>query len=269
MTMPTHIVVVFVVVLMIAAFAHGHDQDGEVQFGYKGDLGPDKWGNLNNAFQDCSNGKLQSPVNIVKKDAFLNNKLGSLKREYNKANATLVNNGVNIGIQWQCETGNLKVDGKNYTLKESIWHTPSEHTFDGEGYVAELQHFHYSEDGKIAVVACLYKKGKSDAFYTELKDSLAELSKETCAADEQAQILFGVVKPKYLMKSSSKYYRYVGSLTLPPCTENITWIILGKVRELSDEQIEALKAPLGEDYKSNARPTQPLNARKLNIYERD
>lgn len=72
--------------------------DGEVQFGYKGDLGPEKWGNLNNAFQDCSNGKLQSPINIVKKDAFLNNKLGSLKREYNKANATLVNNGVNIGV---------------------------------------------------------------------------------------------------------------------------------------------------------------------------
>lgn len=63
----------------------------------------------------------------------------------------------------------------------------------------------------------------------KLKDSLAKLSKETCAADEQAQILFGVVEPKYLMKSSSKYYRYIGSLTLPPCTENITWIILGKV----------------------------------------
>ncbi|KAJ8640984.1 hypothetical protein MRB53_017678 [Persea americana] len=197
MTTPTHIVVVLVVVLMIAAFAHGHDQDEDVQFGYKGDLGPEKWGNLNNAFQDCSNGKLQSPINVVKKDAFLNNKLGSLKREYNKANATLVNNGVNIGIQWQCETGNLNVDGKNYTLKESIWHTPSEHTFDGEGYVAELQHFHYSEDGKIAVVACLYKKGKSDSFHTELKDSLAKLSKETCAADEQAQILFGLVEPSY------------------------------------------------------------------------
>lgn len=69
-----------------------------MQFTYNGEHGPEKWGTLNTAFQACSNGKLQSPVNIVKKDAFLNKKLGDLKRDYDKANATLVNNGVNIGV---------------------------------------------------------------------------------------------------------------------------------------------------------------------------
>ncbi|XXG57119.1 hypothetical protein AAC387_Pa03g4355 [Persea americana] len=253
-----------VVVSMLLEFSHCHDQ--EIKYGYEGEIAPEKWGNLSPAFQACSKGKMQSPIDIDKNNAFANHKLGSLKRDYIQANATLVNNGASIGILWSCGNGFFSVDGKNYTLKESIWHTPSEHTFKGKKYAVELQHIHRGDNEQIVVVVSLYKEGDSDSFHDELKDALATLSKETCSDDELAQIPVGTIDSGHLTRSSHKYYRYRGSLTVPPCTENVNWFIISKVRELSKEQIEALKAPLNEDCKSNARPIQPLNARQPHLY---
>ncbi|KAJ8638471.1 hypothetical protein MRB53_012738 [Persea americana] len=192
-----------VVVSMLLEFSHCHDQ--EIKYGYEGEIAPEKWGNLSPAFQACSKGKMQSPIDIDKNNAFANHKLGSLKRDYIQANATLVNNGGSIGILWSCGNGFFSVDGKNYTLKESIWHTPSEHTLKGKKYAVELQHIHRGDNEQIAVVVSLYKEGDSDSFHDELKDALATLSKETCSDDELAQIPVGTIDSGHLTRSSHNH----------------------------------------------------------------
>lgn len=131
----------------------------------------------------------------------------------------------------------------------------------------------------------------------QFQSSLAELAKEVCAGNEEAHIPLGELDNKLLRKSTRKYYRYIGSLTTPPCTENVTWNILGKViytcitsiytdedtyredflryhinmqvRDISREQVEALRAPLDDAYKKNSRPVQSLNGRSIELYSEE
>ncbi|KAK1300802.1 Bifunctional monodehydroascorbate reductase and carbonic anhydrase nectarin-3 [Acorus calamus] len=127
----------------------------------------------------CSSGKLQSPINIIKDNAIWNPKLEPLTRYYNSANGTLVDSGFNIQLRYDDSVGGLIIGGKNYTLKQMHWHTPSEHTIDGIRYPVELHLVHMSKDGDIAVVAILYNLGDPDPFLDQVRelsmDQLVEL----------------------------------------------------------------------------------------------
>uniref|UniRef100_A0A6V7QWU3 Alpha-carbonic anhydrase domain-containing protein n=1 Tax=Ananas comosus var. bracteatus TaxID=296719 RepID=A0A6V7QWU3_ANACO len=141
----------------LVAFSSAHDF---VRFGYNdGSTGPKNWGSLSPEFSLCTKGSNQSPINIVKDDAVYNAKLGSLLRDYVATNATLINNGFNVGLRFDGEAGTLVVGGKNYTFRAILWHSPSEHTFDGERFPVELQLIHTNSDGAVAVVAVLYQYG--------------------------------------------------------------------------------------------------------------
>ncbi|XP_058088408.1 alpha carbonic anhydrase 1, chloroplastic [Magnolia sinica] len=248
----------------LVAFAHAHQYN--VKFGYTGSIGPTQWGNLSPDYQVCSNGKLQSPIDIVKKDVVSDNQLGPLVKDYGPANATLVDNGFNIAIQLESDAGGITIQGKSYRLKQLHWHSPSEHTIDGVRYPVELHLVHKSDDGNLAVTAMLYKFGDRDSFLTQLKDHIDQLAKEACGGDEDALVPLGILEAKEMEKTTQKYYRYIGSLTIPPCTENVIWSIPAKVRELTMEQVAALKAPLDASCKNNARPTQPLNGRQVQLH---
>ncbi|KAL6005308.1 hypothetical protein ACLOJK_005872 [Asimina triloba] len=256
-----------------------------VRFGYYGDVGPTQWGSLSPDYQLCSNGKQQSPINIVKKDAVVDKQLTSLNADYSSPNATLVDNGFNVAVspipvninaiicgiflQWEGNGGAMNVDGKNYTLKQLHWHSPSEHTIDGARFPVELHLVHQSDDGNLAVMAVLYKHGDADDFLTQLKGPIEELTKESCSPDADTRVPVGNLDTECMKKATNKYFRYTGSLTVPPCTENVIWSVLVKVRELTKEQVAALKAPLDSSCKNNARPVQPLNDRKVTMYEED
>lgn len=240
---------------------------GFIRYGYSGANGPDKWGSLSSDFSLCSQGKKQSPINISKNITSYNPDLKSANRNYNKTRATIINNGLNIELRYDKGAGNVTVDGKNYTMEQMVWHLPSEHTFDGESFPMELQLIHKSADNNITVVAILYQYGSNDAFLLQLKDELQELQQDTCTGDEEARIPVGFVQTRTLVRHTRKYFRYVGSLTTPPCTEDVIWIILGKVRKMTEEQANLLKAPLSAEYKNNSRPTQPINGRTVQLYD--
>ncbi|KAK6942586.1 Alpha carbonic anhydrase domain [Dillenia turbinata] len=242
------------------------DSQHAVQFGYSGSLGPQNWGSLSPAFAMCSTGKSQSPVNIVKDEAALDKNLKPLRRFYQAANATLVNNGFNIGVKYESNSGWLIVDGKNYSLVQMHWHSPSEHTIDGQRHPLELHLVHKTSEGDITVIGILFQYGDADPVLTKLQKSLKRLAEES-AGNEQAHIPLGVIDTKQLRRKTRKYYRYVGSLTTPPCWENVIWNVLGKVRTISKNQVAALKAPLKRVFWENSRPTQPLNGRKINLYK--
>ncbi|KAL2487141.1 Alpha carbonic anhydrase 1 [Abeliophyllum distichum] len=130
--------------------------DGGMQFTYSGARGPYNWGRLSPKFDKCSNGKSQSPINIVKHKAVINNKLKPLIRDYKSAiNVTLLNYGFIVGMQYPNNSGILMVDGKKYSLKQMHWHSPSEHRIDGLQFDAELHLVHVADDHNISVVGIL------------------------------------------------------------------------------------------------------------------
>ncbi|KAF3441650.1 hypothetical protein FNV43_RR15565 [Rhamnella rubrinervis] len=236
-------------------------------FGYTGgNNGPEKWGNLNPSYSTCKTGKNQSPVDIVKSQVARSRTFKSLTRIYNPCNATLINNGFNVGIHVESDAGVMVVDGKNYTLEQMHWHSPSEHRLNGVQYPMELHLVHKAGDGSTSVVGILYQYGSPDPFLAKIKDELEELAKETCAENEEAHIGLGTMDLKLLQKQTRKFFRYVGSFTTPPCSEPVVWNVLARVRNVAKDQVEALKAPLSAEYKNNSRPLQPLNGRRVELY---
>ncbi|XP_071696820.1 alpha carbonic anhydrase 1, chloroplastic-like isoform X2 [Rutidosis leptorrhynchoides] len=167
-----------------------------------------------------------------------------------------------------CSNGVFRLNGKNYSLVQMHWHSPSEHHLDGVRYDVELHLVHKSVDGEVSVIAVLYHYGHPDPLLSKIQTKLAQLGKMVHkSSHEQAQIVIGTITTKQIRKHSRKYYRYVGSFSTPPCTQGVIWNILGKVRSISREQVSALKEPLIFGCKSNSRPVQPLNGRKIEMFD--
>ncbi|KAL6899154.1 hypothetical protein ACP4OV_005812 [Aristida adscensionis] len=243
------------------------DHDG-ARFSYSGSTGPKHWGSLSPNFTVCSKGSYQSPIDIVKDDAVYNPKLEPLERDYTAVNATIVDNVFNIALRYNDTNESVKVGGMMYKLMNLHWHSPSEHTINGQRFAVELHMVHYTEDGNITVVAILYRYGKPDPFLFQIKDKLAQLNAKGCKAEKGDPLPVGVVNMTELSQGADRYFRYVGSLTAPPCTENVIWNILDEVREMTKEQAADLMAPLEGSYRHNSRPLQSLNGRTVHLYDR-
>lgn len=247
-----------------ASFVNG----GGPQFTYVGQTGPNKWGSLNSTFSACSKGKFQSPVNIVKSKCVSGRHLEPLDIEYNVVvNATLVDNLFNVAMNYDGNAGAFRLNGKNYSLVQMHWHSPSEHQLDGKRLDAELHLVHKAVDGEVSVIAVLYRYGHPDPLLSRIQSKLEQLNAVHSSSNKPAQLTIGTITTKQIRKHSRKYYRYVGSFSTPPCTEGVIWNILGKVRSISREQVKELKAPLIFGCKRNARPAQPLNGRKIEMYD--
>ncbi|XP_026428231.1 alpha carbonic anhydrase 1, chloroplastic-like [Papaver somniferum] len=218
-----------------------------VNFTYSGDTGPPYWSQLSPAYAACSKGRIQSPINIETNDAVYNpNLLPQL----------LYGEGV----------GSVLIDGKKHNLLQSHWHSPSEHTIDGIRYDVELHLVHKSDDNTtLSVISILYRLGKPDSFVSQVKDQLHKMNKKVRIWTVK-KVPIKLVRTEEL-KCTIPYYRYLGSLTAPPCTEQVIWTILGQVREISKQQVAALKAALGKSYQRNARPLQKLNGRRVEAWK--
>ncbi|XP_073156976.1 alpha carbonic anhydrase 1, chloroplastic-like [Henckelia pumila] len=264
-TMPLFLLLTCTVVLFVYS---GADNNGTIPFTYTGSTGPNSWGHLSPNFSLCGTGKSQSPINILTDKAVVNKNLKPLTRFYGFANVTLVNNKFNVGIRYPDHSGGITVDNKMYTLKQMHWHSPAEHRINGQRHAAELHLVHVAEDGSVTVVAILFKFGQPDPLVDKIQSKLNELEYEV-KIHEDIPITFGPFHPTELRKKTHKYYRYVGSFSTPPCTENVIWHILGKVRTISRKQVEALRAPLDTSCKNNARPCQLINGRHVELYEEE
>ncbi|KAL6988429.1 carbonic anhydrase [Sarracenia purpurea var. burkii] len=125
--------------------------------------------------------------------------------------------------------GVLNVDSKNYTLLQMHWHLPSEHKIDGVSSDAELHLVHRASDGSFSVIAILYQIGDADPIVAKIQSKLAQLVKKVYTSHQLAQIAVGTFNTLTLRRNTRKYYRYIGSLTTPPCSENVIWHVLAKV----------------------------------------
>ncbi|XP_078440868.1 alpha carbonic anhydrase 1, chloroplastic-like, partial [Wolffia australiana] len=227
------------------------------RFAYDGITNPEKWADLSPQHALCARGTRQSPIDSARHAAVADQDLKPLGSLYNPGRATLIDNGFNVMLKYGDEVGVIVVDGKNYKLQQLHWHSPSEHTIDGVRYPVLLHLVHVSEDGNISVVAVFYKYSHTDPFCL-LEEKMTSLLKAVKNANHHANVTAGLVSARALTHHSNKYYRYVGSLTTPPCTEGVTWNILGKVREISPEQANSLTSLLEDDCR-----VQPLHGRRV------
>ncbi|XP_073111244.1 alpha carbonic anhydrase 7-like [Elaeis guineensis] len=164
-------------------------------------------------------------------------------------------------LEWVEGGGWIRINGTEYQLKQCHWHSPSEHTIDGKRFDLEIHMVHESSDEKIAVVGIIYKTGRPDTFLSELMEHIKEV-----ADTEEKETNVGIVDPRHVKIGSRKYYRYMGSLTTPPCTQGVVWTITKKVRTVSREQVRLLREAVHDSAENNARPIQPINQREIQFY---
>ncbi|MCD9640795.1 hypothetical protein HAX54_026444 [Datura stramonium] len=145
--------------------------------------------------------------------------------------------------------------------KMSHWHSPSEHTINGRRFDLEVHLVHESVDGKTAVVGIMYKIGRADSFLSMIESDLKAL-----AHTKGVERKIGVIDPKKVKLGSRKYYRYIGSLTVPPCTQDVVWTIVRKVRTVTKEQMKLIREAVHDESETNSRPVQPANKRTIRLY---
>ncbi|XP_072987877.1 alpha carbonic anhydrase 7-like [Typha latifolia] len=206
----------------------------------------------------CKTGNKQSPIDINPLVTHVKPSLGPLKTFYHPAVAILQNSGHDIKVNWTNGAGHLKIKYKTYFLAQCHWHTPAEHTLSNSSFPLELHMVHISSDGSIAVIGILYEYGHPDPFISTLEKYIKKVR-----WNQEVEI-GGVVDPP-LCERNPTYFRYSGSLTTSPCTEGVTWTLLHKVRTASKKQVELLRDALNG--KDNSRPVQPINGRKIYLYD--
>ncbi|CAF1879136.1 unnamed protein product [Brassica napus] len=221
---------------------------------------PSKWSSVKQEWKICGVGKRQSPVNLSPKVARLvHNSTALIQTYYKPVEATLKNRGYDIMVSWQEDAGKLVINNTDYKLIQSHWHAPSEHFLNGKRLAMELHMVHKSADGHLAVIGVLLREGEPNAFISRIKDKINFI-----ADILHGEASIGKIDPREFGWDLTKFYEYRGSLTTPPCTEDVIWTIVNKVvGTVSRQQIDILVDARRGGYEANARPAQPLYKRMV------
>lgn len=216
---------------------------------YSGEEGPQRWGDLSAEYALCGTGHMQSPVDLGDIDATGLIKLAAI---YKPVPLVILNNGHTIQFNTN-GAGMLSEAGVAYDLLQVHFHAPSEHVIKGKHAPLEAHFVHRSADGALSVIGVFIVE---DAANPALATLIAHLPSKVTPA---TAIKGAMIDPNDLVPASMAMYRYMGSLTTPPCSEGVNWHVLSTNITASKEQIEKLSAVLH----MNARPVQPLHERLL------
>ena len=216
---------------------------------YEGEGSPEHWGALNEEYKTCQNGMNQSPINI---DTTFKTLLSPLDTHYIDGPITLINNGHTIQAGLKTTTADtVTIDGTPFTLQQFHFHAPSENTVHGKHYAMEMHLVHKSAQGAVAVVAVMFDQGAENSELNKLWATMPEKADQTAKIVTQMDL-------NALLPADKTYWRFSGSLTTPPCSEGVTWIVLKHPLTLSSAQLAKFSHAMHHD---NNRPIQPLNGR--------
>ena len=225
------------------------EQHPEHVWDYGDERGPSHWGDLKPEFAACKNGHHQSPIDIrnAKKAA-----LPPIRFEYKPSPLHIIDNGHTVMVNYR--TGSfIWVGHKKYELKQFHFHRPSEEKINGKSFDMTVHLVHADKDGKLAVVAVLLQKGEDSPLVRELWTDLPkEKDKEEFFDNVQIDL-------SRILPTDRGYYTFSGSLTTPPCSEDVTWYVLKHPTTISPEEIQRFS----QLYRDDARPTQPLYGRTV------
>lgn len=218
---------------------------------YEGDNGPQYWGSIKEEFKMCSQGKMQTPINIIPTD---NINLKPLKFNYNTSASDLINNGHTVQINI-VNGSSVKIDNIKYELKQFHFHTPSENNINGKSYPLESHFVHASKDGRLAVVAIMFEEGEENPILKKIWSKFSIIKKNI-----KIPIELTSNDIENIMPTNKAYYKFMGSLTTPPCSENVKWNVFKVPVKISKKQIQQFFNIFGH---TNNRPIQPTDNRKI------
>jgi carbonic anhydrase len=223
---------------------------------YEGKRGALAWGKLDPAYKACSQGHEQSPIDI--RGAHLNKALKSIEFHYIAGPVTLEHNGHTVIVH--VDPGSYIVaGGVRYDLIQFHFHHPAEEPVKGKLTDMDVQLVHKSVDGKQAVVAIRLAEDRTTAPNAVLAALWPHLPTKTGETEKVTDM----INPGGLLPSDRGYWTYVGSLTVPPCTEGVRWFVLEQEMTLSRDQLQAF-ATL---FKVNSRPLQDTHGRRIEANE--
>lgn len=218
---------------------------------YSGPEGPEHWAELDPAYRACA-GRNQSPIDL---SHLLDANLPPLLFSYLRGGESISNNGHTVQIEFPAGSS-LEVDGVRFELQQVHFHAPSENRIAGRSFPLEGHLVHADEAGNLAVVAVMFVAGEENR-------ALAGAWSNAAAIPEQADGRLALAQPpsaEGFLPMNRDYYQYNGSLTTPPCTEGVRWIVLKESSSASREQIEAFRNAIQHP---NNRPVQPAYARPI------
>lgn len=207
------------------------------------------WEQIGN--NQCSSA-VQSPVNIDT-DEVIPAQLSEIEYEYEPFEMSIVDNGHTIQVQGT-ENSFITVEGKRYQFMQFHFHSPAEHTIDGERLPLEMHLVHLEEGTEnLVVLGILIEEGTTEnSFLEKVFSEIPEEKEEMKSTDVQLN-LSDYIPP------AQTHYTYVGSLTTPPCTVGVDWIVFEEPITASSEQLEEFS----QVYDDNSRPVQPLDNRRV------
>jgi carbonic anhydrase len=226
----------------------------EVEWDYA-DLGPDRWPELVPEF--CA-GQAQSPVDIDTGAAAGAHAPGLRLVYARAARLEIVNTGETVRADLPAGAGHLLLDGERFELLQFHFHTPSEHELDGRRFALELHLVHQSAAGALAVVGAVVERGASHAVLDRVFRNLPEIG-------ETEPVVVRGFRLRRLVPARPEAFHYVGSLTTPPCTEEVSWFVRAKVIQMSRRQIADFRRIFsGDEFPDgNSRPAQPQGGRTV------
>ena len=216
---------------------------------YDGATGPDHWAQLGGDAATCGTGLRQSPVDIPGNPPPQH---GKVVLNYNSVMATIQNTGKTVRIVPQ-SGGSLTVDGDAYQLQYIEFHSPSEHSIGGHRATLESQFVHEDAAHHKLIVAVMYDVGVADPMLGSLWTYLPSDPGQPVPLPDL------LINAQDLLPSTEDFYTYSGSMTSPPCTEGVTWMVYSSPLSVSAEQADAFERLFGP----NARPLQPAHERNF------
>ncbi len=229
-----------------AAGKAGAKSAAKPHWGYTGEGAPDRWGELAPENRLCAVGTRQTPIDI--RDT-LKVDLEPIQFEYRASGFSVIDTGHSIQIN--VEPGNfLSVMQRRYELQQFHFHKPSEERINGRGYDLSAHLVHKDESGRLAVLAVLLERGSDQA---QVQQVLNHLPLEK----HQLNPASGTLDLNLLLPAERGYYTFMGSLTTPPCSEDVLWMVMRQPVPVGAQQL----AILAKLYPMNARPIQPAGGR--------
>jgi carbonic anhydrase len=231
------------------AFAAAPAVLAQHHWGYSGEGGPENWSKVDPKNVMCATGKNQSPIDLA---GFVEADLKSLKLDYKAGAGEVVNNGHTVQVNYAAGSS-LTVDGRAFELKQFHFHAPSENRVGGKQFPLEGHLVHADKEGNLAVVAVVFEEGKDNALLEKVWAAMP------AKAGGKAALPAGL-NVTQLLPADKDYYRFNGSLTTPPCSEGVRWLVMKKPAPVSKAQVEKFTKTLGF---ANNRPIQAVNARPV------
>jgi carbonic anhydrase len=227
--------------------AHGVDAQTS-NWRYEGATGAQAWAQLKPEFALCGRGQRQSPIDIRDGIAL---QLDEVRFDYRASSVRVTDTGHTV--QADVDGGNtMTVMGRRYELVQFHFHRPSEERIDGRQFEMSAHLVHRDAEGALAVVAVLLEPGPAHPVVQAVWNALPLERGGVLAATAP-------INPAELLPTDRRYFTYMGSLTTPPCTEDVVWVVMQQPVAVSPAQLGVFTRL----YPMNARPVQPIAGRRI------